>query len=186
LQSKLGKKVSFDEAIRVSLQEEKETDTARQKFESLYGSLSNRKDIWKDLENSKKADRITLLGEDLGDVVRSTGILPSKGKTLYCSRSTIAESFYILCGKDGKEYAEQSIQTLLASKYLSLLDSDELDMMAGGYKCSRSLSLADCYVLAVAKLKGIPAVFARREEDLEKELHKKPFDVRLAFLEDQM
>ncbi len=67
---------------------------------------------------------------------------------------------------------------------ISLVSSDEIDMQAGCYKCARSISLVDCYVLAVAKIQNVPAVFARREEDLENELQRRPFDVKPLFLED--
>lgn len=104
----------------------------------------------------------------------------------YCSRTTISETFYILCRREGEKYARTSIESVLMSGYLSVVSSDELDLVAGHYKCLRALSLADCYVLAVAKLEQIPAVFAKREDDLKKELEKDPFDVRLLFLEDQI
>ena len=62
LQAKLGKKISFDDAIRASLHETTSVKEARQKFDSMYGSLSkeSKKDFWKDLEKAKKADRIAI------------------------------------------------------------------------------------------------------------------------------
>ena len=127
------------------------------------------------------------LGEDLGELVRSSGIMPPKGKTMYCSRTMISELFYILCRRRGESFAREVVSSLLTSGYLTILSTDEIDMEAGRYKCSRALSLADCYVQAVAKVQHVPAVFAKREDDLKKELEKKlPFDVRLLFLEDEI
>lgn len=64
VQTRMGKKVSFDESMRASPHEKKATDAARRKLESLYGSLSkNDKEkmgFWRDLEDSKKADRVAL------------------------------------------------------------------------------------------------------------------------------
>jgi hypothetical protein len=65
LQAKLGKKVSFDEAIRISLHEKEAVQEARRKFDLLYGSLSQKhkgseKEFWMDLERSKRADRKAL------------------------------------------------------------------------------------------------------------------------------
>lgn len=62
MQTKLGRKVSFDDAIRASLNERKVVEEARRKFDSLYGSLSEKakKNFWKDLNHSKKVDRIAL------------------------------------------------------------------------------------------------------------------------------
>jgi len=60
LQARLGRKVSFDEAIKTSLEEAKGLEEARTKFASLYGSLSGEKGVWEDLENMKRKERLTL------------------------------------------------------------------------------------------------------------------------------
>jgi hypothetical protein len=52
------------------------------------------------------------------------------------------------------------------------------------HKCERNLSLADCYVLALAKLLETTAVFARRESELAKEISRSPLDVGILFLEE--
>ena len=80
----------------------------------------------------------------------------------------------------------EATESLLKSSYLSVMTSDEIDIQAGRYKCSRAISLVDCYVLAVAKIQNVPAVFAKREEDVKKELERRPFDVKLLFLEDSL
>jgi uncharacterized protein len=123
------------------------------------------------------------LGEDLGKLVKSSILAPRSG-SVYCSRQTISELFYMLCRRKGEEFASEAVETLLKSGYLSVLSADEIDLQAGRYKCARSISLVDCYVLAVAKIQNVPAVFARREEDVENELERRPFDVKLLFLED--
>ena len=43
LQTRLFRKVSFDEAIKLSLEEKKGVEEARQEFGKLYGSLSEDK-----------------------------------------------------------------------------------------------------------------------------------------------
>ena len=123
------------------------------------------------------------LGEELGEVVKSH-ILPPRNRSVYCSRLAISELFYMLCRRKGEQLAHDVTSTLLKTNYVSVLSSDELDMEAGHYKCSRAISLADCYVLSVAKMMNAAAVFARREEDLRKEIGRYPFDVKLLFLED--
>ncbi len=123
------------------------------------------------------------LGEALGELV-SSHILPPTDRNVYCSRVAISELFYMLCRRKGVQFARESTSTLLKTNYVSVLASDELDMEAGRYKCSRAISLADCYVLSVAKAMNATAVFARREEDLGKEIARNPFDVKLLFLED--
>ena len=57
-------------------------------------------------------------------------------------------------------------------------------MTSGEYKCSRSVSLADCYVIAGAKHSQAAALFARHETELDEEIRKTPFDVPVIFLED--
>jgi predicted nucleic acid-binding protein len=123
------------------------------------------------------------LGEDLGKLVKSSVLAPRNG-TVYCSRQTISELFYMLCRRKGDAFATEAVETLLKSSYLSVVSSDEIDIQAGRYKCERSISLVDCYVLAVAKIQNVPAVFGRREEEVEKEIERRPFDVKLLFLED--
>jgi predicted nucleic acid-binding protein len=126
-------------------------------------------------------------GEELGKVAKSSGILPPRrGRSIFCSRTALSEAFYIMCRKGGEDYARASIETLLASSYVNVVSTDEIGIMAGRYKCSRALSLADCYVLAVAKLQHVPALFARKERDLKRELELLPFDIKLLFLEDQV
>ncbi len=125
-------------------------------------------------------------GEELGEAAKASGILPARRRTNYCARTAISESYYILCRNEGKDYASEGIQSLLMSNYVTVLSSDEIDIEAGRYKCSRALSLADCYVLAVAKVKHIPAMFARREDDIKKELERQSFDVPALFLEDRI
>jgi len=50
--------------------------------------------------------------------------------------------------------------------------------------CERSISLADCFVLTLAKKLGCKALFARREQEMVKEMNGKKFDVEILFLED--
>jgi len=45
-------------------------------------------------------------------------------------------------------------------------------------------SLADCFILALAKKLGCKALFAKREVELEEELKKKSFDVEIVFIEE--
>ena len=127
-----------------------------------------------------------LLGERSGELVRTRIFNQSTDKTTkaYCSGSTVAETFYILCRRKGPGYAQDTIATVLESGYLSRVSSNELDVEAGRYKCARGVSLADCYVLATAKLMHAAALFARREDDIKRESERDPFDVQLIFLED--
>jgi len=123
------------------------------------------------------------LGERLGEFVKSEIFTP-KNKTILCNRLCLSELFYVLCRRKGKAFARESTNMFLRAQYASVIASDELDITAGAYKCERAISLADCYVLGLAKLEGAAALFARRERDLEKEIEENPLDVQVQFLED--
>ncbi|MGA3110383.1 MAG: PIN domain-containing protein [Candidatus Bathyarchaeia archaeon] len=123
------------------------------------------------------------LGEKLGDVVKLE-IFPPKDRTILCNRLCLSELFYVLCRRKGQTFARASTDMFLKAQYASVTASDELDAAAGTYKCERAISLADCYVLGLAKLEQATALFARKERELEKEIKRKPLDVQVHFLED--
>ncbi|MBO3839610.1 MAG: PIN domain-containing protein [Thermoproteota archaeon] len=100
------------------------------------------------------------------------------------STISIAELKYVLCRKLGVEEATIRVRSLLESGYVVMHDDSELVEYAAEYKCRRRLSLADCFTLALARKINIPALFARREEELVKEASREPFDVEILFLED--
>jgi len=102
------------------------------------------------------------LGEKLGALVR-TEIFEPEGKSLYHNRVCIAELFYVLCRRRGQKVAADYTRSYLSAGYSAL---------------------ADCYVIAVAKLQEASAVFARHETDLDREIKRKPFDVPILFMED--
>lgn len=122
------------------------------------------------------------LGEALGKKAKSEIFVPEKN--LFCNRLAVSELFYILCRRRGVSFARRSTEIFLKTRLATVIGTDELDLQAGAYKCGRTLSLADCYVLGLAKLQGATALFARREQDLDEEIRRKPFDVEIAFLED--
>ncbi len=123
------------------------------------------------------------LGERIGTVVR-TEIFGSEGKSIYHNRLCIAELFYVLCRRRGEKVATDYTRAYLNAEYSTLADSEVIDMTAGSYKCQRAISLADCYVIAAARVQQASALFARREKDLDKEIKRKPFDVPILFAED--
>jgi len=103
---------------------------------------------------------------------------------VYCSHLCLAELFYVLARRRDLRFAQDSATALVNTEYLDIVSTTELDVKAGSYKCRRGISLADCYVLAIAKINDACATFARREIDLVKEIEREPLDVEVAFLED--
>ncbi len=81
-------------------------------------------------------------------------------------------------------FAKENITTFLRTNYCIFEDSHEFAIQAASYKCERAVSLPDCYVIALAKMTGSTAVFARREREVIAEMDKRKFDVPIVFLED--
>ena len=102
----------------------------------------------------------------------------------HTTEMAITEVKYILCRKFGWEESCRRVEKLLSSGYINVYRTDQLIDLAAKYKCERSISPADCFVLAPAKKLGCKALFARREQELVKEMNRKKFDVEILFLED--
>jgi predicted nucleic acid-binding protein len=100
----------------------------------------------------------------------------------YITEIAETELRYLLCRRLGREKAERAVLALMASEYLQVEDTSDILEDAALYKCERAISLADCFCLALAKRLACPALFAREEEDLRREMARKPFDVNIIFL----
>jgi len=66
LQAKFGRKVSYDEAIRILISQTKGVEDARRKFEDMFGILAGEKSVWADLtklrrEEEKRLERLASL-----------------------------------------------------------------------------------------------------------------------------
>jgi len=142
----------------------------------------------KQLRGNTALDSSTLIeyltGTDLGKVLRTYFERMELDETAYVSNLTIAETFYVLCRREGVESASQKITRMISSKVIQPTDSIELAIEAGKLKCERAISLPDCSCLAVAKETGARPVFASRETELTREMKRKPFDVVPIFLQD--
>jgi len=123
------------------------------------------------------------LGEKTGQLVKDK-ILADEGRSSSCSHLALAETFYVLCRERSREYAQQALELLEKTNYVTVHESTSLDYLAAGHKCQRSISLADCYAIGLAETIRGSAVFVRREKDLRLEMDRKPFPVGLVFLEE--
>lgn len=102
----------------------------------------------------------------------------------FVSEMAIAELRYIICRKHGWAVSMERVDDLLKSGYLHVEETSFLIEDAARLKCERALSLADCFCLALARRFACKALFAKKEDDLLKEMRKKPFDIEILFLED--
>src|SRR5216117_218363 len=95
----------------------------------------------------------------------------------------LSEAEYIVCREFGEETARQKLDSLIQSKTIDLVEDSFLLHDAARVKCGRAIALGDCHTIALAqKLKGT-ALFAQPEEDLDREIRRKPFQVAIAFLQ---
>jgi len=92
--------------------------------------------------------------------------------------------WYILCRRLGKQEADTRLESLLESGYMHVIPTSELIGLTSAYKCERSISLPDCFILALADKMSVPALFALREAELVKEISSKSFGVKILFLEE--
>lgn len=100
------------------------------------------------------------------------------------SKIALTELFYVICRRLGSAVAAKKVASLIESRYVAVLEPSDLHILAGEVKCERAISLEDSYVIALAKsIKG-KAVFARREEDILKEIERKSFEMEVVFVED--
>lgn len=57
LQGRLGRKVTFDEAIAALVARADVSADARERFDSMFGILAGEKGVWHELEDMRKKER---------------------------------------------------------------------------------------------------------------------------------
>jgi hypothetical protein len=57
LQERLGKRVTFDEAIAALVAEAEGSRQAREKLDSLFGSLARERGLWRELESFRRKEK---------------------------------------------------------------------------------------------------------------------------------
>jgi len=102
----------------------------------------------------------------------------------YTTELAITELRYVLCRKLGWQQSKERVNKLLASGYFTVGDTAQLINEAAKIKCQRTISLPDCFILALAHKIAGNALFARQEQELTDEMGKKSFSFTLLFLEE--
>lgn len=100
----------------------------------------------------------------------------------YTTEIALTEMIYILCRKINAEIATQKYHDLINSKYITIIPTKELIYEAAKIKCTRKISIADCYTIALAKTYNCKALFAYPEKELITENNRKPFKIKIEFL----
>lgn len=90
---------------------------------------------------------------------------------------------YILCRIIGRTEARSKVDNLVRSNHVDFTDAGRLYANAAEIKCERALAPGDCYTIANAGVTSSIALFAFREEELNREMERKPFDVEIRFIE---
>jgi predicted nucleic acid-binding protein len=122
-----------------------------------------------------------MLGTESGNALKLS-LLSGEAEAL-ATELAIAEVRYVLCRRYGKAVSDERVRALLDSGYLKVWSTDKLVDIAADYKCARSLSLPDCFTLALAARADVPALFAHRERELASEMSRKPFEIEIRFLQ---
>jgi len=76
---------------------------------------------------------------------------------------SVVEMTYALCRRAGPAVALRKRDLLLRSGIVEVVPISELADEAALVKCERAISLADCFTIALARVYGCPALFAKRE-----------------------
>ncbi len=95
----------------------------------------------------------------------------------------LSEAEYILCRGLGEEASRQKLDSLIQSRTIEVVEDSFLLHDAARLKCDRAIALGDCYTIALAQRLEGTALFARPEEDLDRESKRKHFAVAIAFLQ---
>ncbi len=91
-----------------------------------------------------------LLGESLADLVEECILFSDR--EVYLPSTALAEIYYVTCRLKGREVARRLVRTLKDSETVEIVSG--LDEVVGELKCDRAISLADCYVIALARTMG--------------------------------
>ena len=95
----------------------------------------------------------------------------------------LVELHYVLCRRVGFEEASEKVSALLESGCVQVVETGRVARRAARLKCERSISLPDCFTIALGEEMRVPALFARSEAELVRELERNPFEVPILFLD---
>jgi len=142
--------------------------------------------------NEKKDSQITSIAVDTGVLIEvledSTlgkaffhEILENpQFKTFYISPLVDMELKYIFCRKSGYQNAKEFVSEFL--KDFIIYSESELRDEAFHLKCKFPISIADCYSLAIGKIRIIP-VYMKKEEEIGQVLDELSSVVEIKFID---
>lgn len=115
---------------------------------------------------------------------QAKAIMDSLGRIeLFLPSITLAEVCYVTARvleekkvRDSLDKAIQFVRWLYFHPAVTVVDELDMHIEAAKIKLKYKIALADCYVLALSKLKMCKAVFRKREREMTEEIEKN-FDV---------
>lgn len=122
----------------------------------------------------------TRVGKFVYDELRSGSI------RLLITELNEMELRYIVCRKAGIEKYSEIVGKLLNSGYVKVVPIGGLINYAALLKCTRTISLVDCFTIALGEKLKMDVVFAKHEDELDREIRRKPFETEILFIEDLM
>ncbi len=93
---------------------------------------------------------------------------------------TLSECGYVLCRKEGVEKAVLFLKK--CHEMFIIAPSSKIYPVAAEFKCKYPISLADCWVLATAKIYNASALFLHKEREIEEIFDVISQDVNISFL----
>lgn len=98
----------------------------------------------------------------------------------------ILELHYVLCRNSNLKTAQKKVEAFVNSNVIEIIPVRELLKEASRQKCERAIAIADCLTIALAKNINGKAIFYRKETELKNAIKKKPFEVELIFLSEEL
>ena len=102
-------------------------------------------------------------------------------QSFYISPLVETELLYILCRLYGFEEARKIVSELLQD--FIICSETNLRNISARLKCSYSISVADCYSFAIAKILNIP-IYMKREKEIEFNFEGLSQEITLKFIDD--
>ncbi|NMC05328.1 MAG: type II toxin-antitoxin system VapC family toxin [Candidatus Lokiarchaeota archaeon] len=127
---------------------------------------------------------IEVLGKtQLGETIKNVVLKDPAMERFYISPLAVTELLYLVARTAGFQMALQQVEGF--TKVFTICEENELRIEAARIKTTLALSLADCYALAIGRLRGIPVYF-KRESEFDAILKKGsiPFPIDLRFVDD--
>ncbi len=197
LQKKTGERVDFDTAISYLIDRYLEESKDWEKFAEFCEPLEKvtKEELLDELYKGRREDEKNLVANDSSCLIALQAdekLAKRINQNLvenwdaYCSEMAILELHYVLCRNSNLKTAQKKVEAFVNSNVIEIIPVRELLKEASRQKCERAIAIADCLTIALAKNINGKAIFYRKETELKNAIKKKPFEVELIFLSEEL